>query len=226
MGLFVVFEGVEGSGKSTQSRELKRRLTKSGFTATLVREPGGTPTGQRIRQLLKGDHEITSMAELFLFLAARTTLIETVVRPALDKGEVVVCDRYIYSTAAYQGYGRGLNLDVIRQLTDLATGGLTPQIAFLLDLSSDEGFRRKSGVRLDRIERERDGFHQRVRQGYLKIVESESERWCVIDATKSAEEISEIVWSQVRQKVPKRVCGKLSSPPWQGGDSGGDLNPS
>ena len=207
MGLFVVFEGVEGSGKSTQARALKRRLTRAGYRATLIHEPGGTPTGERIRRWLKGDHDISPLSELFLFSAARAPLVVSVISPALDRGEVVVCDRYTYSTVAYQGSGRGLDPEMIRQVNEIASGGLMPELVVLLDLPPSHGLSRKSGKPLDRIERERDGFHQRVRQAYLAMAREEPDRWCVIDVTKPTDEVGEIVWRRVQEKMSQQATG-------------------
>ena len=202
MGLFVVFEGVEGSGKTTQSRALKRRLTREGYQATLLQEPGGTPTGERIRRwLLKGDRHISPMAELFLFSAARAPLVESVIRPALDRDEVVVCDRYIYSTVAYQGYGRGLALDTVRQINLMATGGLLPELVILLDLAPDDGLHRIAERPLDRIEQEQSGFHRRVRQGYLEMAQQDPQRWLVLDSSQSKASISDLVWMRLSKML-------------------------
>ena len=157
------------------------------------------PTGERIRQWLKDEHEITPLAELFLFSAARASLVESVIRPALRNGEIVVCDRYIYSTVAYQGYGRGLDADTIRQLNAIATGELVPDIVVLLDLSPEESFNRKLGTPLDRIEREQHDFHQRVREGYLEMAEKDPERWLVLDSTQSRQSLSDLIWRQMER---------------------------
>ncbi|MCH8109152.1 MAG: dTMP kinase [Chloroflexi bacterium] len=203
MGLFVVFERVEGSGKSTQSRALQRRLTRSGYPSTLVREPGSTPTGERISRWLKSDHDITPLAELLLFSAARASLVESLIRPALRDSEIVVCDRYIYSTLAYQGHGRGLDMDVIRQLNEITTGGLLPHLVVLLDLPPEDGLARKAGRPLDRIEREQADFHQRVRQGYLNLAQHEPERWLVLNSAESRASLSESIWNRVSQMLKK-----------------------
>ena len=197
MGLFIVFEGVEGSGKSTQSRELVARLQTEGLPARLIREPGGTPIGEQIRGLLQGDYDITPLAELLLFNAARASLVETVLRPALDDGEVVVCDRYVYSTLAYQGYGRGLDIETIRELDQIATGGLDADLVVLLDLPTEDGISRKGDAALDRIEREGRKFHERVRKGYLDIARQQPERWLVLDSSKSINTLAESIWSKV-----------------------------
>ena len=197
MGLFVVFEGVEGSGKSTQSRALARRLTNAGYPGTLVHEPGGTPTGERIRRWLKSGHDISLLAELLLFSAARASLVESVIHPALSRAEVVVCDRYTYSTVAYQGYGRGLDLNTVRHLNEIATGGLLPALVVLLDLPPEDGLGRKATGRLDRFERERRDFHRRVRQGYVELARQDPARWLVLDASEPRASLLDAVWRRL-----------------------------
>jgi dTMP kinase len=202
MRLFVVFEGIEGSGKSTQSRELNRRLVQSGYTVTLAREPGGTPTGDRIREeLLGSDHHITPVAELFLFSASRTLLVESVIRPALARNEVVVCDRYAASTLAYQGFARSIDLETVERTNDTATGGLYPDLTVLLDIEPDVGLARKPKGHLDRIERERIDFHRRARDGFLELARSEPGRWLVLDGSDLEETISRAVWERVSEEL-------------------------
>ena len=201
MGLFVVFEGVEGSGKSTQSKALHLRLAKAGCPVTLLHEPGGTPAGERVRQWLKGNDETTPLAELFLFSAARTSLVETVIRPALKRGKTVVCDRYTDSTLAYQGYGRGLDIETARRVNAVATAGLVPELVVLLDLDPEQGLSRKAGTPPDRFERERTDFHQRVRQGFLELAQEEPQRWLVLDATGPSDALSQSVWERVEQLI-------------------------
>jgi len=201
MGLFVVFEGIEGSGKSTQSRALTRRLTGAGCQVKLIHEPGGTPTGERVRRWVKRGDDITHLAELFLFSAARASLVESVIRPALKRGQLVVCDRYIYSTVAYQGYGRGLEKRTILQQNEVATGGLLPELVVLLDLPADLVSVRKAGSRLDRFEREGDDFHQRVREGFLDLARQDPSRWLVMDSRRSRASLSEAVWTRVSQSI-------------------------
>ena len=202
MGLFVVFEGIEGSGKSTQSRELRRRLVQSGYTVTLVREPGGTPTGDRIREeLLGSNHHITPVAELFLFSASRTLLVDSTIRPALAGNEVVVCDRYAASTLAYQGFARGVDLETVERTNDTATGGLYPDLVVLLDIEVEMGLARKPKGHLDRIERERIEFHRRARDGFLELARREPGRWLVLDGSDPEETISRGVWQRVSEKL-------------------------
>ena len=201
MGLFVVFEGIEGSGKSTQSKALKRRLDRAGYTSTLVHEPGGTPTSERIRRWLKTSSQITPMAELLLFSAARASLVETVIRPALDRGEVVISDRFIDSTVAYQGYGRGLDLGLVRQLNRTVAADLVPHLAILLDLPPRVGISRKAGRPLDRFEREDYNFLERARQGYLKQSAEMPDRWLVLQASEPKNSLGKSIWTRVSEML-------------------------
>ena len=196
-GLFVAFEGVEGSGKTTQSKALVRALSEAGYETTPTIEPGGTPTGESVRRWIKAGTDITPLAELFLFCAARTALVESVIAPAMEKGEVVVCDRYTYSTVAYQGYGRGLDLTTIADLNRTATGGLSPRLVVLLDMPPSQSASRKASIDLDRIERESESFHRRVREGYLEQARGDPDRWLVLDATQPIPDIARAVWRRV-----------------------------
>jgi len=196
--LFISFEGGEGCGKSTQAKSLYERLSRRRLPVLLVKEPGSTPLGQELGRILK--HEamaIDPLAELFLFAAARAELVKETIRPALERGMIVLCDRYAESTLAYQGYGRGLNLKMVEMVNDLATGGLRPDLIVLLDLEAGEGLRRKRGR--DRFEREELPFHERVRRGYLKLAASGGSRWQVIDASLPQEKVREEVWKWVQE---------------------------
>jgi len=199
MALFITFEGGEGCGKSVQARALHERLSQSAIPAVLTHEPGGTPLNKKIRHWLKGVENtgISPLAELLLFNASRTQLIDEVIRPQLKKGKVVICDRYADSTTAYQSYGRGLDLETVAAINDIATGGLKPDLTVLLDISAEEGLARKQ--RRDRFEQEDITFHQRVREGYLKLAASEPGRWLVIDANQGKEKIAEIIWKKISQ---------------------------
>ena len=198
MGLFIVFEGVEGSGKSTQRHELHRRLQQDNVDSILVREPGGTPTAEYVRDWLIGGHGISPLTEFLLFSAARASLVDSVMKPALSAGQLVVCDRYIYSTLAYQGYGRGMDMSSIDNLNAIATVGLVPDLVVLLDVPPETGFRRKQGGDPnDRFEREDAAFHLRVHKGYRALAENNPERWLVLDGSLTLEELSEVVWSRV-----------------------------
>ncbi len=181
-GFFLTIEGIEGAGKSTLASALAERLSLAGREVIVTREPGGTPTGDRIRQLLLESREaISNRAELLLFEAARAQHVDEVIAPALARGAVVICDRFADSSIAYQNSARGIDSDSVRGLNAFATGGLTPDLTILLDLNVETGLARQRSV--DRISSEGLAFHRSVRQGYLAIAEAEPERVCVIDAT-------------------------------------------
>jgi dTMP kinase len=187
---FLTVEGIEGCGKSTQARRLAEAI---GPKALLTVEPGATELGGAIRTLLleQRSREVSPLAELLLFFADRAQHVHEVVRPALAAGRIVISDRYADSTTAYQGYGRGLSLDLIGTLTAHATGGLVPDLTLLLDLPVAAGLaraRRRGAA--DRMESEDVGFHERVRQGYLTLAADEPARWVVIDATGSEDEVA------------------------------------
>ena len=187
MGLFITFEGPEGSGKTTQIRLLADWLGEQGREVLTTREPGGTRIGEAIRNvLLSPAHtEMCAEAEILLFSAARAQIVRGTLQPHLARGGVVLCDRFADSTLAYQGYGRLLDLDTLRQITQFATGGLVPALTICLDLPVVEGLRRKQGgdqAEWNRMERERLDFQERVRRGYLALAAAEPQRWFVLDA--------------------------------------------
>jgi dTMP kinase len=197
---FITVEGIEGCGKSTQARRLAEAV---GPKALLTVEPGATELGGAIRTLLleQRSREVSPLAELLLFFADRAQHVHEVVRPALASGRTVISDRYADSTTAYQGYGRGLSLDLIRTLTTHATGGLAPDLTLLLDLPVEVGLaraRRRGAA--DRMESEDVGFHERVRQGYLKLATENPARWVVIDATGSEDDVA----ARIRTAVAAR----------------------
>ena len=198
MTSFIVFEGLDGSGKSTQARALVRRLRRRDVRVLFTHEPGGTALGEYLRRWLKRNPQLSPVAELSLFIAARAQLINEVVRPALDAGVTVVSDRYAASTVAYQGYGRGLDLSLVRQLNSAATGGLAPDLTVLLDLAPDAALSRKSVAPLDSIESAPLEFHQRVRESYLAQAAEDAQKWLVLDATLPPRELSRKVWEKVR----------------------------
>ncbi len=199
MALFIVFEGGEGCGKSTQAKALHRHVIRDGRAAILTREPGGTSLGERVRRSLKrpGRTPISPLAELFLFAAARAQLVNEVISPALQAGTAVVCDRYSYSTLAYQGYGRGLDQDIIRLVNSAATGGLSPDLIVLLDIPARAGLGRKKGRDGDRFESESLAFHNRVRRGYLEMARADRERWLVVDGRLPRKAIQDAIWDRV-----------------------------
>ncbi len=199
MALFIVFEGGEGCGKSTQTRALLRRLSKDGFRAVLTREPGGTRLGERVRRYLKqtGETRISPLAELFLIATARAQLVSEIIRPELEKGKTVICDRFTPSTLAYQGYGRGLNTDALREVNDIATDGMSPDLIVLLDIPIEDGLGRKKSKERDRFESESLAFHARVRRGYLDMAKADPERWLVVDGRLPKKEIEKMIWGKV-----------------------------
>ncbi len=209
-GYFITFEGPEGSGKTTQARLLYEHLCSLGYPAILTREPGGTPIGDRIRAILHDPacSEMLPATEILLYSASRAQIVGQVIKPALEEGKIVVCDRYADSTMAYQGYGHGLDLNALRFITAFATGGLTPDLTFYLDLEVEEGLRRKreafergesEWTRMDQKELE---FHRRVRLGYLELAKVEPARWVILNAMEPVEVLQE----QIRSIVERRLC--------------------
>jgi dTMP kinase len=190
-GYFITLEGPEGAGKSTQSTRLAAALTERGFDVFATREPGGTTAGETIRRILLDGPELDGWTEALLFTAARAQLVREVIRPQLQAARVVLCDRYTDSTLAYQGYGRGLDLAILTRLQDEATGGLRPALTFLLDLPVERGLSRIPTASLDRLDRETEAFHHRVRQGYQEMAAADRERWVVVDATLPPDRLAE-----------------------------------
>jgi len=191
-GLFITFEGSEGSGKSTHARALFKYLKKKGYDCIFTREPGGTPAGDRIRKILLREKNvyINEACELFLFEAARAVIVDQVILPALKKGKIVVCDRFYDATTVYQGYAAGLNIGFIKKVNNLATKGLKPDLTVLLDIGSGRGLKRAlKNRRPDRMESKSLSFHKRVRSGYLKLARQEPGR---IKVVKSEESIGEV----------------------------------
>jgi dTMP kinase len=189
-GLFITLEGGEGSGKSTLAVALAARLEERGHSVCLTREPGGTELGQAVQRLLEGGRAPSPLAELLLFEADRAQHISEVIGPALAAGKIVICDRFADSTLAYQGYGRGLDLEFIRKLNDETTEGWTPDLTLLLDVPPEVGIAR-GGAQLDVTGRESLEFHERVREGFLSLAKQEPKRFVVIDATLPEGKVSE-----------------------------------
>lgn len=204
--MFVVLEGVEGAGKTTQVRMLGAWLAEAGVPHLLTREPGGTPVGEAIRDVVLGRTEldVPAASELLLILAARAAFVRDVVRPALARGEVVVADRFDASTVAYQGYGRGLDLETVRRLNAFATGGLRPDAVVVLDLPVAEGTarQRREGKPADRMEREGEAFLERVAEGYRRVVEEEPTARRV-DAGGTPGAVQERVRDALRELLPE-----------------------
>lgn len=205
MSLFITFEGGEGSGKSVQARALYKRLSQLAIPVILTHEPGVTSLGKKIARWLKWaqDMEISPVAELLLFNTSRAQLVAEVIRPGLESGKMVICDRYADSTTAYQSYGRGLDLAAVKAVNEAATQGLTPDLTVLLDIPAGAGLARKKGKRQDRFEQEDISFHQRVREGYLKLAAGEPQRWLVVDASQPKEKIAGIIWQKVSQLLSR-----------------------
>ncbi|MCK5434388.1 MAG: dTMP kinase [Dehalococcoidales bacterium] len=206
MALFITFEGGEGCGKSVQAGALYRRLSELAIPAVLTHEPGVTSLGKKLGRWLKWAEgtDISPLTELLLFNASRAELVTKLIKPNLENGKVVICDRYDDSTTAYQGYGRGLNLEVVKVINSAATQGLKPELTVLLDISAEEGLARKGTERLDRFEQEDITFHHKIKEGYLKLAGDEPERWLVVDATQSKKIIEEIIWQRVSQLLPRQ----------------------
>ena len=205
-GLFLAFEGVEGSGKTTQVARVADRLRSLGADVIVAREPGSTPLGERVRDLVLDATElnIPGRSELFLMLSARAAFVDQVVRPALDGGKVVIADRFELSTLAYQGAGRGLPTDEIVRANRFATGGLLPDATLLLELDPEEGARRQAAAakRKDRLESESLAFHQRVAAGYLDLA-GQVEGLMRVDARGSIEEVGERILLHLRARFPE-----------------------
>lgn len=209
---FITFEGGDGTGKTTQVRVVESHLRELTGSCVLTREPGGTVLGKMLRKVLleAGDEEIAESSELFLYLADRAQHVKEIIAPALCAGKIVLCDRFSDSTLAYQGYGRGMDLDWLRRLNDTATQGLRPDLSFLFDCPVDVGLARashRSGQsqddrpREDRFEREKLEFHEKVRQGFLELARAEPERFRVIDASRPVTQVTEQICAIIDREL-------------------------
>ena len=207
-GRFISFEGSEGCGKSTQIRLLLEQLEQQGIKVLITREPGGTVVGEHIRNLLQYPPDASNMtpeAELLLFAASRAQLVREVIEPALQQGQWVIADRFLDSTTVYQGLGRGLNLQAIRSINDFAVGAVKPDMTLLLDMDAKAGHARAHAVsqaegKFDRMEDQAMDFFERVRQGYLDLAQSESERFVTIDAEQSIEKVNGCIVNVLTEK--------------------------
>ena len=199
-GLFVTVEGTDGCGKTTQIRNIIDHLSSLGCRVVLTREPGGTRISENIRSIILDPTftEMHSITELMLYSAARAQLVEQVIKPSIAKSETVICDRYIDSFYAYQGYGRGLDMDMLKKITSLAIDDMIPDITIFLDLDPEIGLRRRmNAANGDRIENEQIEFHRRVYDGYKQLARENPDRIKIIDASRSVEE----VWQDVRRQL-------------------------
>jgi len=207
--VFITFEGPDGSGKTTQIRLLAEWLRERGREVVLTREPGGTEIGDQIRAVLHDPYNtaMDARAEILLYSASRAQHVAQLIRPALAAGKIVISDRYADSTLAYQGYGRGLDLEMLRTITRFATRGLTPGLTLYLDITPEEGLQRRrlGGDEWNRLDAEALEFHQRVRAGYLELVEQEPERWAVVNAARPVEEVQVEIRAMVQARLGKET---------------------
>ena len=209
---FITFEGGDGSGKTTQLNALQSYLTARGKSCRSTREPGGTSLGELIRRVLLevGKQTIISPTELFLYLADRAQHIHEVIAPAFERGQIVLCDRHTDSTLAYQGYGRGIDLELLRSLNDIASQGIKPDLTLLFDCPVEIGlsrtaqrkFQAVSGPSEDRFEQEKIEFHERVRAGFLELARAEPHRFRIIDATRPAAEVTQEIKKLIDRELP------------------------
>jgi len=210
-GLFITFEGVEGSGKTTQAKMLARWLRSQGRTVLLTREPGGPYISERIRSILLDarHHEMHDLTELLLLEASRSQHVHQVIAPALKSGAIVICDRFADSSTVYQGYGRRMDLDMVRQLNRIATGGCRPALTMVIDVPVDVGFSRaaKRKRSFDRMESQQKAFHQRVRNGFKMVAKSEPARVKLLDGRFPPD----VIQAAVRQLVASRLA-KIRNP--------------
>lgn len=204
-GSFVTLEGPEGAGKTTQVKLLAKELCELGIKHVVTRDPGGTPLGKKIRRiLLSTENTVAPMAELLLYQADRAQHVEELIRPALEQGAIVFCDRYIDSTIAYQGYGRKIDLSIIEKLNQMSTGGLKPELTILFDIESGDGLSRLHPGGHDRMEKEAIEFHHRVRDGYRKLAADEPQRFHVLDASKAMSVVQEEFRRIIRSKLGRK----------------------
>jgi dTMP kinase len=219
-GFFLTFEGIEGSGKTTQAQRVAEALRANGARVLLTKEPGGTPIGDRVRAILLDPNAVgmDAMTELFLYAASRRQHVVEVIRPSLEAGMVVISDRYTDATLAYQGFGRTLDLEVLRQLNVLATGGLLPDLTLVFDLPEQAGLGRARARNVERslenegrFEAEDLRFHRRVREGYLALAAAEPARFAVIDADGSVDEVLQRVLAALAGRAPELSLGAPAS---------------
>jgi len=232
LSFFISFEGGEGSGKTTQAEILSVRLRDAGLPVLLIHEPGSTPLGTYLRDWLKREGTISREAELLLFAAARAELVAKVIKPALEEKKVVIADRYADSTMAYQGYGRRISFKYVRMINDLATQGILPNLTFLIDCPPEQGLERLGSMQmrlalessdrrhLGRLEREGTrrfeeetlNFHRRVRKGYLEMASRNPDKWCVVDGTRTVEQVSAEIWDRAQNLLTQGTPEQPTEP--------------
>jgi dTMP kinase len=204
--MLISFEGIDCCGKTTQIKLLTDKLQQEQHSFIVLREPGGSEISERIRTILldRKHLNMTQITELFLFSASRAQLVTEIIKPALHQNKLVICDRYVDSTTAYQGYGRGLTIGAVKTINSVATLGVLPKITFFIDISVHDMNERRYSVKeeKDRMELSNDEFYQRVRDGYLKLAHEEPDRFNVIDGKKSIEAIHDHIWSIIKDLLP------------------------
>jgi dTMP kinase len=215
-GLFIAFEGGDGAGKSTQAARLAGSLESRGLTVLRTREPGGTPIGEKLRSLVldHGHGHIDAHTEALIFAASRAAHASQIIRPALARGEVVLTDRYIDSSVAYQGAGRGLGTDAVRSVNEWATAGLQPDLTVLLDVHPAEGRSRRTAgdAAEDRLESEADEFHARIRQAFLDLAAARPDNYLVLEAGRPVEDIAELILARVEQLLARTGADRQGRP--------------
>jgi dTMP kinase len=217
MGCFITFEGPDGSGKTTQIQRLYTTLATEGYSAVLLREPGGTEIGNQIRGILHDTKNVQMLpnTELLLYSASRAQLVGQVILPALEGGKVVLCDRYADSTLAYQGYGHRLDLGMLESITAFATVGLRPDLVLYLDIDAEQGLRRKQRAFLqgmsewNRMDQKELAFHCRVRDGYLQLAAAEPQRWFVIDGTRPVDCVQATIQRRVERLLAEKQIASV-----------------
>ena len=206
-GKFITFEGIDGSGKTTQINLLEEKLSQQGISTLILREPGGTKLSEKIREILldRENINLSSLAESLLFVASRTQLIAEKIKPSLERNQFVICDRYSDSTVAYQGYGRGLNVEYLEELNKFATDSIQPDITIILDVDPEKAAIRMASDVPDRLESTGINFFLRVREGYYEIVRRYPQRCVIIDGSQSESEVFELVLKEVNNKLLKEM---------------------
>ncbi len=205
-GLFITFEGGEGAGKSIQVEILASHFREDGHSVVVTREPGGTRIGEQIRTITHDPENVDlhPIAEAYLMAASRAQHVEEIIFPALEKGDIVVCDRFVDSSIAYQGYGRKLGPGIIARLNEIAVNGAQPDITILLNIDPSIGAKRRDhgSKKKDRLDLQQLDFYRRVHEGYLKLAADNPSRYIVIDASKSIEKVAESIWTNVKKRIP------------------------
>ena len=201
MSLFIVFEGLDGSGKSTQQQLLNAKLKSDKISTISFREPGSTMIGNQIVEILQSDQKLSPLSELLLFYVSRSAIIEEKIKPALDNHDVVICDRYFYSSIAYQGYGRGIDINFINQINDQVVKNIIPDLIFYMDINWEEKKNRKGINIKDRFEKEDRIFHDKVRSGYKTLAKKDSDKWKIIDAEEDVSKISSFIYETVKYNL-------------------------